>query len=176
MQPINKFKDQIIIPLIRFQFILSVIFMPFCFIGCSNDVATIKNEDNGDDKPVADVISVTVNGEPNAYEFSVSILSPDTGCDQYADWWEVLSEDSALIYRRILAHSHVNEQPFVRSGGPVPIAENDVVYIRGHMHPGGYGGNVFKGSVQDGFEKVTVPSDFALGVENEDPQPDGCAF
>jgi hypothetical protein len=44
------------------------------------------------------------------------------------------------------------------------------------MHPGGYGGNVFKGSVQDGFEKVTVPSDFALGVEIEDPQPDGCAF
>jgi hypothetical protein len=59
---------------------LSVIFITICFIGCSNDVATIKNEDNGDDKPVADVISVTVNGEPNAYEFSVSILSPDTGC------------------------------------------------------------------------------------------------
>ena len=163
-------------PQFKFRLILSLIFTFFYHMSCSNEVTNLNNENLVSDNKFADIISVSVKGESNNYEFSVGIQSPDTGCDQYADWWEVLSEDSALIYRRILAHSHVNEQPFVRTGGPVTIEANDVLYIRGHMHPGGYGGNVFKGSVRDGFEKVTISSDFASGVENEDPQPDGCAF
>jgi hypothetical protein len=44
------------------------------------------------------------------------------------------------------------------------------------MHPGGYGGSVFKISVQIGFQITAVPSDFAPGVEKEEPQPEGCAF
>jgi hypothetical protein len=159
-----------------FRIILSVLCGFIFFITCSNDVTT-KNDDNDpSDKLVADVISVSVSGNPNDYQFSVGIQSPDTGCNQYADWWEVLSEEGSLIYRRILAHSHVNEQPFVRSGGPVPIAADDVVYVRAHMHPGGYGGAVFKGTVQDGFQEVMVSADFALEVEAQDPQPEGCAF
>jgi hypothetical protein len=123
----------------------------------------------------ADVISVEVTGDTNAYQFSVGIRSPDTGCEQYADWWEVISENGALIYRRILTHSHVNEQPFVRSGGPAPIGANEVVYVRAHMHPTGYGGTVFVGSVRNGFQEVTVSSDFAVEVERESPQPNDCA-
>jgi hypothetical protein len=42
---------------------------------------------------VADVISVDVSGNEGAYQFSVGIRSPDTGCDQYADWWEVITGD-----------------------------------------------------------------------------------
>jgi hypothetical protein len=34
----------------------------------------------------ADVISVEASGQPGAVRFSVGIRSPDTGCDQYADW------------------------------------------------------------------------------------------
>ncbi|MCB0054175.1 MAG: hypothetical protein KDE24_32035, partial [Caldilinea sp.] len=68
---------------------------------------------------VADVFGVTVRGDDGAYQFSVEIASPDTGCNQYADWWEVLDSDGNLLYRRILTHSHVDEQPFIRSGGPV---------------------------------------------------------
>jgi hypothetical protein len=147
------------------------------FLGACSDTATKTNGENiPPDKPVANVISVLVNGDPKAYEFSVEIVSPDTGCGQYADWWEILSEDGILIYRRILAHSHVNEQPFVRSGKPVPIEANGIVYVRGHMHPDGYGGTVYKGSVENGFQEVTVSSDFAPSVEKEPPQPDGCAF
>ena len=37
---------------------------------------------------VADVTAVEVRGEEGAYTFSVTVSSPDTGCDQYADWWE----------------------------------------------------------------------------------------
>jgi hypothetical protein len=125
---------------------------------------------------LADVISVQVTGNPHSYQFSVGIASPDQGCHQYADWWEVLTEEGQLVYRRILGHSHVNEQPFVRSGGPVEIEADAVVIVRAHMHPGGYGGKAMLGSVQSGFEEVELRPDFADDVESESPQPTGCAF
>lgn len=125
---------------------------------------------------LADVLSIEVSGSENAFQFSVEILSPDTGCEQYANWWEVVTEDGKLIYRRILGHSHVSEQPFTRSGGPVAIGADTVVIIRAHMHPDGYGGAAFRGSVQDGFEEIQLEADFAPDLEITDPLPDGCAF
>lgn len=140
------------------------------FHGEATEHATTKEE------KFADVVSVKATGKPDAYRFSVGIKSPDTGCDQYADWWEVLSEDGKLLYRRILLHSHVNEQPFVRSGGPVSIKPDTIVWIRAHMNTVGYGGKVFKGSVRDGFKETESEVDFAKDVEKESPQPEGCAF
>ena len=113
----------------------------------------------------ANVLSVQVTGNPGAYQFAVEIASPDTGCEQYADWWEVTSEDGRLLYRRILLHSHVDEQPFTRSGGPVDIATDDVVYVRAHMNTVGYDGAVLKGTVQDGFKPVEVEAGFGSGLE-----------
>ena len=124
----------------------------------------------------ANVISVQVAGAPAAYQFSVEVSSPDTGCDQYADWWEVMTNEGELVYRRILDHSHVGEQPFVRSGGPIAIKPDTIVLIRAHMHPGGYGGTGMQGSVRDGFEEVKVDANFAPELENTFPQPTGCAF
>jgi hypothetical protein len=131
---------------------------------------------SNDQTAKADVTSASASGESGAYQFSVEISSPDLGCQQYADWWEVLDEQGQLIYRRILAHSHVNEQPFTRSGGPVSIEENTIVWVRAHMNPGGYGGTAFKGSVQTGFEAAELPPDFAMELEETEPLPDGCAF
>ena len=82
----------------------------------------------------AAVTAVTATGAPGTYTFSVTVESPDTGCAQYADWWEVLRPDGSLVYRRVLLHSHVDEQPFTRSGGPVNIASNEDIYIRVHMN------------------------------------------
>ena len=124
----------------------------------------------------ADVLSVRPSGDENVYQFNVEISSPDTGCDQYADWWEILSEDGKLLYRRVLLHSHVNEQPFSRSGGPVPITADDVVYIRAHMNTTGYGGQILRGTVSNGFEVFEMEESFAADVETMDPLPDGCAF
>ncbi len=124
----------------------------------------------------ARVISVKVSGNPGAYQFAVEVASPDTGCEQYADWWEVLSQDGELLYRRILAHSHVNEQPFIRSGGPVAVAVDRVVIVRAHMHPDGFGREAMMGSVQSGFEAVTLERGFAAGAESALPQPEGCGF
>lgn len=127
-------------------------------------------------RPVADVISVEASGEPGAYTFSVGIESLDQGCDRYADWWEVVSEDGALVYRRILLHSHVDEQPFVRSGGPVEVDAGTEVWVRAHMAPGGYGGQAFKGSVGAGFASAKMPAGFAEELAGQPPLPDGCAF
>jgi len=125
---------------------------------------------------IANVINVQISGESNGYSFHVQVSSPDMGCDQYADWWEVLSEDGQLLYRRVLLHSHVSEQPFTRSGGPVAVDENTVVIIRAHMNEGGYGGAALRGSASGGFETVQLEAGFAAEVEALAPLPDGCAF
>ena len=124
----------------------------------------------------ADVVSISLSGEPGTYNFSVTVSSPDEGCNQYADWWEVVSQDGELIYRRILLHSHVDEQPFTRSGGPVSIEADTIVLVRAHMHPGGYGGTALKGSLEQGFEQVELSADFAANLLQTPPLPQGCNF
>lgn len=128
------------------------------------------------DPIIADVLNVNVTGQPNAYQFQVQVSSPDTGCDQYADWWEVLSEDGQLLYRRVLLHSHVSEQPFTRSGGPVAVDANMLVIVRAHMNNGGYGGAALRGSASGGFEPLQLETGFAAEVEALSPLPEGCAF
>ncbi len=157
-----------------------VMYLLFAFLcisssSCSQDKERSNNDDiSGLEK--AEVVSVSVSGEATNYNFSVGISSPDEGCNQYANWWEVITEDGVLLYRRILAHSHVDEQPFVRSGGVVPIDSNQVVFIRAHMNTSGYGTIVYKGSVSNGFTQDTLDSNFASGLANQDPQPTNCAF
>ena len=124
----------------------------------------------------ADIVSVSVNGSEANYTFSVGIKSADTGCKQYANWWEVVSEDGELIYRRILGHSHTNEQPFVRSGGKVSIQMNQTVIVRAHMNNSGYGTVAFRGSVENGFVLTELDKDFASDLETISPQPSGCVF
>lgn len=124
----------------------------------------------------ASIVSVSAAGDAGSYTFSVGIESPDTGCSQYANWWEVITEDGTLVYRRILGHSHVDEQPFVRSGGSVAITENQVVIIRAHMNSSGYGTSVLKGSVSNGFTEDTLASSFASELTTQSPLPSSCAF
>ena len=53
--------------------------------------------------------------------FTVTLEHADTGWDHYADLWEVLSMDGALLGARVLHHPHENEQPFTRSLSGVSI-------------------------------------------------------
>jgi hypothetical protein len=140
------------------------------------ETSTQEQLNQGAGTMTADVISVNVTGSPSAYQFSVEVASPDTGCDQYADWWEVITEDGQLLYRRILLHSHVNEQPFTRSGGPVEIDADTVVIVRAHMNNSSYGGQAMKGTVDSGFTEVALSPDFAGSLASEPPQPEGCDF
>ena len=124
----------------------------------------------------ANVTAVKTSGDEGAYRFAVTLKSTETGCAQYADWWEVLNEKGELLYRRILVHSHPDTQPFTRSGGLLDIKKYDIVYVRGHMNKLGYVGDVFKGSVAKGFKHATELHTFSQTLEKQSPLPKGCAF
>jgi hypothetical protein len=75
-----------------------------------------------------------------------------------------------------LLHSHVDEQPFARSGGPVSISAEQTVWVRAHMRPSGYGGVAMRGSVRAGFSAAPLAADFAAALATQPPLPDRCAF
>ncbi|MDA0733061.1 MAG: hypothetical protein O2909_01570 [Chloroflexi bacterium] len=141
----------------------------------SPTAAVAPNSVSHVDPDRANVTKVTVGGGPDSYTFSVSVESPDIGCEQYADWWEVLSPQGDLIYRRVLLHSHVGEQPFTRSGGPVSVGSDDRVIVRAHMNTTGYGGLAFSGSAAQGLEPTSLDPDFASQVSTQQPLPTDCA-
>jgi len=126
-------------------------------------------------EPQADVLRVAAKGKPGAYAFAVTVKSPDRGCDRYANWWEVVSPDGRLLFRRVLMHSHPDEQPFTRPGGPVPISAEETVIVRAHFHPTGYGGAAMRGSVAKGFTAWSeAPPGFASELAREKPLPTEC--
>ena len=90
----------------------------------------------------ADVVGVKARSEGNgSWSFSVTVRHDDEGWDHYADQWEVLGSDGAVLGTRVLLHPHVGEQPFTRSLGGVQIpkeVENVVVRARDSVHD--YGG------------------------------------
>ena len=49
------------------------------------------------------------------YQVSVTLEHADTGWDHYANRWDVLDQEGNVLGSRVLAHPHVNEQPFTRS-------------------------------------------------------------
>lgn len=128
------------------------------------------------DAPAADVVSVSVTGDAGAYTFAVGVRSDETGCDRYADWWELVTPEGALVYRRILDHSHPDEQPFVRTGGPVAVAADDPLVVRAHLAPGGFVGAAMRGTAAQGFAPITLESGFAADLEAMPPQPAACLF
>ena len=88
----------------------------------------------------ADVIDVTVTDGGEKFGFSVTVRHDDTGWDHYANKWEVLDAKGKLLGERILAHPHVNEQPFTRSGSiSIPAGVKSVI-VRAHDSVHGYGG------------------------------------
>ncbi len=143
-------------------------------VGCN----TTESDNTEASSAFAEVVSVSVSGSESNYSFAVTLKSPDTGCSQYANWWEVISTDGRLIYRRVLAHSHVNEQPFTRSGGAVGVSADSTVIVRAHMHPSGYGSGeiAMKGSEVTGFTVFEITEEFAITLEEQEPLPSGCAF
>jgi hypothetical protein len=135
----------------------------------------------------AHVKEVNTSGADGAYTFSVTVESADIDCSQFADWWEVLSEDGQLRYRRVLLHSHTDENgtsdpdapgnTFTRSGGPVDIEADETVLVRAHMNEAGYNGDVMRGSVSGGFAPAPdIDSSFAADVETQEPLAGECQF
>ena len=154
-------------------------------VGCTTTPPVEQADDNlpqsssepDSSSEAAQVTAVeATSNSTGSYTFSVTISSPDTGCDNYANWWEVLSPDGTLIYRRILAHSHVDEQPFTRSGGPVAVEADQPIIVRVHTHPSGYSPYAMTGLIGKSLVPETLSPTFAAELANADPLPSGCAF
>ncbi len=71
------------------------------------------------DAPVIKNVSMKKSGE--TWSFNVTLEHGDTGWDDYADGWRVLDASGKELGVRVLAHPHVNEQPFTRSLSGVRI-------------------------------------------------------
>ena len=94
----------------------------------------------------ADVVAVEARqGSDGSWRFDVTLRHGDEGWDHYADRWDIVGPDGTVYGKRVLAHPHVNEQPFTRSLGSVLIAagtEFIVVRARDSVHE--YGGAEFR--------------------------------
>jgi hypothetical protein len=97
----------------------------------------------------ADVLHVrAVQTADDTWTFHVTVRHPDTGWEDYADGWDVLTPDGKVIkpdpestFTRLLLHPHENEQPFIRSQSGI-IIPPDVTQVRVRAHDlvDGYGG------------------------------------
>ena len=90
----------------------------------------------------ADIVDVRAQqAADGTWRFDVTVRHDDTGWDHYADKWDVVGPDGAVLGERVLLHPHVNEQPFTRSLSGVSIpATVSVVTIRAHDSVHEYGG------------------------------------
>lgn len=90
----------------------------------------------------ADVVSATIKETaPGVYTISAAVKHADTGWDHYADGWDVLGPDGEVIATRVLAHPHVDEQPFTRSQSGIRIPHGiSKVTIRARDSVHGIGG------------------------------------
>lgn len=75
------------------------------------------------------VQNVKISKRSDSYTFNVTLLHSDSGWEDYADAWRIKDMSGNILGKRVLAHPHVNEQPFTRSlsGVQIPEGVNSVV-------------------------------------------------
>ena len=67
------------------------------------------------------------------WRFDVTVAHADEGWQHYADAFTVETGDGEVLGRRVLAHPHVDEQPFTRSLRGVTLPEGtEEVWVRAH--------------------------------------------
>ena len=121
----------------------------------------------------ADVLYVqAVQTADSTWTFHVTVRHPDTGWDDYADGWDVLTPDGTVLkpdpdspFTRLLLHPHVDEQPFTRSQSGIVIPPDVTqVRVRAHDLVDGYGG-------REVVVDLTVPSGPDFEVISSTPAP-----
>jgi len=94
----------------------------------------------------ADVVDVRVQTQADgSYRFDATVRHADEGWDHYADAFEIVGPDGEVLGTRVLAHPHVNEQPFTRSLGGVKIPPGiATVKVRARDKVHGLGGEIYQ--------------------------------
>lgn len=96
--------------------------------------------------PLLLVIAVPAFADPPVVErvtyaqgrFDVTLSHADTGWDDYADGWRIELADGTILGTRVLAHPHVNEQPFTRSSQIAVPSSIEEVFVRASDNVGGW--------------------------------------
>ena len=117
-------------------------------------------------QPDADVIAVRAVLESNgSWTFYVTVQHPDTGWEDYADGWDLVTPDGTVLktdpddpFTRLLLHPHEAEQPFTRSQGGIQAPEEVTrLWVRAHDILDGFGGQeVMLNLTQDSGPGFTV--------------------
>lgn len=88
----------------------------------------------------ADVVDVKITAIGSGkFRIDATLTHADEGWDHFANRWDVIAPDGTVLGSRVLAHPHVDEQPFTRSLtldipaniAQVTIAANDSVHELG---------------------------------------------
>lgn len=90
-----------------------------------------------------------VQSNNGSWTFHVTVSHPDTGWEDYADGWDVLTPDGQILkqnesdtFTRLLLHPHETEQPFTRSQSNLIIPDGVTqLTVRAHDLVNGFGGN-----------------------------------
>jgi hypothetical protein len=97
----------------------------------------------------ADVVFVrAVQAADESWTFNVTVQHPDTGWEDYADGWDILTPNGTVLkpdaesqFTRTLLHPHVDEQPVTRSQSGIVIPPDVTrVRVRAHDLVDGFGG------------------------------------
>jgi hypothetical protein len=108
-----------------------------------------EDEEPSESVANADVEFVrAIESADGIWTFHVTVKHPDTGWEDYADGWDVVTLDGTVLkvnegdpFTRLLLHPHENEQPFTRSQSGLVIPESiSQVTVRAHDLVDGYGG------------------------------------
>ncbi|MEM7176974.1 MAG: hypothetical protein AAF503_04655 [Pseudomonadota bacterium] len=92
-----------------------------------------------------EIVGAKATRSGETWRIDVTLLHGDTGWDHYADAWRVIGPDGTELGTRVLAHPHVDEQPFTRSLGGVRIPEGVTeVTIEAHDKVHGWSEQTYK--------------------------------
>lgn len=92
----------------------------------------------------AQVVGATAEPSGSGWTITATLRHGDTGWDDYADGWRVLTEGGEVLGTRELAHPHVDEQPFSRSLSGVAVPDGTGrVLIEASTSTGGWAGERF---------------------------------
>ncbi len=92
-----------------------------------------------------EIVSAKATPMGDTWRIDVTLRHADTGWDHYADAWRVIGPGGDELGTRVLAHPHVDEQPFTRSLGGVRIPEGvSEVTIEAHDKVHGWSEQVYK--------------------------------
>ena len=93
----------------------------------------------------ADVVDGSITAlSDGRYRISATIAHADTGWEHYADRWDALTPAGVVLGERVLAHPHVDEQPFTRSLTITIPSGVTTIILQAHDSVHGTGGKTFE--------------------------------